>query len=154
MAQQFITVITGILKSLKRDFKMERARPCTFPQMELLRLLAHHPRPTCSQVASSLGVTPPTVTRLVDGLVDRGWVERITPPENRRSLFLKLTAEGEKAACFHKMRVREVVGEVLGNLSEGDKHKLSLILEALCEILTTDHAVRSGEINRRNDAHH
>lgn len=153
LTQQFINVLTSMMKSLKRDLKLERVHPCTFPQMELLQLLTRHSSLTCSQVAFFLGVTPPTVTRLVDGLVDRGWVERITPPDDRRSLVLRLTTEGEETARLRQERTQEIISEILGSLPEEDKHQLSLILEALQRILT-DRAERSGEKNRRLDVDH
>jgi len=39
---------------------------------------------------------PPNVSRLVDGLVDRGLVERSPDPSDRRSWLIELTSEGRR----------------------------------------------------------
>ncbi len=65
----------------------------TMPQLRVLRL-AHLEHPTLSDVAQALRVTRPTATRLVDGLVERGWLERTPDPHDRRRIRLKTTDAG------------------------------------------------------------
>jgi DNA-binding MarR family transcriptional regulator len=45
-------------------------------------------------LAERMAVTPPSITALVDGLVKRGYVDRVPDPSDRRRLPLHLTAEG------------------------------------------------------------
>lgn len=49
-------------------------------------------------VATVLGVTPSAATRLVDGLEEKGWVERQRDPEDRRRIELALTKSGRREA--------------------------------------------------------
>jgi DNA-binding MarR family transcriptional regulator len=41
-----------------------------------------------------LSISPSGTTRLVDRLVKRGWVERVQPPDNRRTVCATPTEEG------------------------------------------------------------
>src|SRR5690606_20712338 len=48
-----------------------------------------------SELSKVMRVTSPTVTQLVNGLEDRGLVERSIDPDDRRSIRVTLTQEGE-----------------------------------------------------------
>lgn len=65
----------------------------TLPQYRVLVFLTNHGRPA-SHVAALLGVTPSTFTSVVDGLVQRGLVERRPDPRDRRRVVVSLTDAG------------------------------------------------------------
>ncbi|NLZ39517.1 MAG: MarR family transcriptional regulator [Firmicutes bacterium] len=48
-----------------------------------------------SELSKVMRVTSPTVTQLVNGLEERGLVERNVDPNDRRSILVTLTQEGE-----------------------------------------------------------
>lgn len=50
-----------------------------------------------SQLAPRLGVTRPSITALVDGLVARGYVERRPDAEDRRRVRHRMTTAGREA---------------------------------------------------------
>lgn len=49
-----------------------------------------------SQIADRVGVTRPTVTGLIDGLVRQAYVERVFDPDDRRRITIHLTQAGRK----------------------------------------------------------
>jgi DNA-binding MarR family transcriptional regulator len=51
-----------------------------------------------SRLATKLAVTKPTVTSLIDGLVERGYVTRVASPDDRRAVTVSITPEGRAAA--------------------------------------------------------
>ena len=75
--------------------------PCGFPvppsQAHALHLLAQGEALPQHLLASELHLDKSTVSRLVDGLVNRGWVERTVNPDDRREVRLRLTAAGRAA---------------------------------------------------------
>ena len=83
----------------------------TLPQYRVLVFLAAGGRPA-TDVAALLGVTPSTVTSVVDGLVTRSLVERTTDPADRRKVVLALTDAGQQAM----ERGDQVVGGALDRL--------------------------------------
>jgi DNA-binding MarR family transcriptional regulator len=72
--------------------------PCGFPlrpsQAHALHLLAQGEAVPQHLLAGELHLDKSTVSRLVDGLVNRGWVERAANPDDRREVRLMLTAAG------------------------------------------------------------
>src|SRR4051794_36092330 len=90
----------------------------TLPQIRVLSLLAGHAEGLSGRaLASLLGVGPSAVTPLVDRLVDHGYVRREEDRLDRRITRLLLTEEG--ATVLHRMAAgrREVLAEVLQQLS-------------------------------------
>ena len=71
-------------------------------QYHLLEPLSSGPR-TNRELAESAGISAPTATRMVDGLLQRELVTRIDDPIDRRAVVISLTDEG-RAALSRKQR--------------------------------------------------
>lgn len=87
-----LTVVLG------RDMDEELARMgLTGSRAHLVWELVH--RGPCKQqvLAGALGVSPRTITALVDGLVATGFVTREPHPTDRRATLITLTARGQTA---------------------------------------------------------
>jgi DNA-binding MarR family transcriptional regulator len=77
--------------------KLERAcGPLSLAQYRVLSLVAAGDERS-SLVAERLAVAKPTVTAVVDGLVERGHLAREAIEGDRRSIRLRITAAGETA---------------------------------------------------------
>ncbi len=68
--------------------------PLTPSQAHALQVLGQEEMLTQYQLASQLRLEKSTVSRLVQSLVERGWVERASNPDNRREMLLTLTDAG------------------------------------------------------------
>jgi len=87
--------------------------------------------PTLSDVAKALRVTRPTATRLVDGLVQRGWIERRPDSEDRRRIHLYITPEGRAVQRRVEDFIHRAVSRRLAQLSPEDVAALHRGLQAL-----------------------
>lgn len=102
----------------------------TLPQYRVLVFLAIRERPA-SDVASLLGVTPSTVTSVVDGLVARDLVSRSTDPTDRRRVVLSLTAGGRIAVEQGDQVVGAALDRLLARLDPTDAERAMVGLELL-----------------------
>jgi len=71
-------------------------------QYHVLEPLGTGPR-TNRELAELAGISAPTATRIVDGLLERGWVSRVADPTDRRAVVISLTESGQ-AALAKKQR--------------------------------------------------
>ena len=71
------------------------------------------------ELARLLGLEKSTVSRLVAGLVDRGWVSRERNPDNRRLYRLQLTHDGQAAARQIGKELHARHTELLNGLTPG-----------------------------------
>jgi DNA-binding MarR family transcriptional regulator len=71
------------------------AAQLTLAQVRVLRWLAKQPR-SLGQLGADLALAPPSITRLVDRLQERGLIERHRDDEDRRKVLASLTPEGRQ----------------------------------------------------------
>jgi DNA-binding MarR family transcriptional regulator len=71
------------------------AAELTLAQVRVLRRLAKEPR-SLGQLGADLVLAPPSMTRLVDRLEERGLIERSRNDDDRRKVLATLTAEGRR----------------------------------------------------------
>ncbi len=82
-----------------------------------------------------------TITRRIDGLVKKRWVERKADPKDRRYYRVSLTAEGKAALLVLVPLVSHFQQELLRDISEADKQvtvkTLKRISDQLIQFKTT-----------------
>jgi DNA-binding MarR family transcriptional regulator len=84
----------------------------TLPQYRLLAMVATGDR-QASQLAGRLALSKPTITGVVDGLVERGLLERSEVAGDRRAVHLTLTAAGRQALNTTEAAMAERLARVL-----------------------------------------
>lgn len=102
----------------------------TLPQYRVLVFLSLRERPA-SDVAALLGVTPSTVTSVVDGLVGRELVTRRTDTGDRRKVVLSLTPRGRRTVGEGDRVVGERIDRLLDRLEPADAESVLVGLELL-----------------------
>lgn len=81
-----------------------------------------------SEISQILGVTPPTVTQIINNLDKGGLVERTIDPEDRRAVRIKLTLKGiELTENARKAFFEKYLG-LVDYLGEEDSEKLADLL--------------------------
>lgn len=83
-------------------------------------------------LADRLGISPSSLTRLVDRLEERGWVHRESPRENRRTIEVAITADGRRAYVRNNRPFVQAVDELIASrLSDEQMQELIGLLERL-----------------------
>jgi DNA-binding MarR family transcriptional regulator len=91
------------------------------------------------ELARRLGLEKSTVSRLVAGLVDRGWVSRERNPDNRRLYRLQLTHEGQAAARQIGKEVHAQHTRLLSGLTPSERQGLAIGLAGIGRVLRHHH---------------
>lgn len=125
-----------LLAIVRRFGTVERDAVCcgdvTVKQCMALQILLDEPL-AVGALAERMGVTPGATTRLVDGMIGRGWLERRRDPDDRRRVLLELTDEGRDEAEYLRGITEEVVGEVVDELPDGERGAILAALRTLRE---------------------
>jgi DNA-binding MarR family transcriptional regulator len=82
-----------------------------------------------SEISRILQVKAPTVTQLVNELENRGQVERITRSSDRRSVWIKITEEGEKVIEKAEEEIRSTYSGLIDYLGEEESRMLIASLD-------------------------
>jgi DNA-binding MarR family transcriptional regulator len=107
------------------------------PQFRTLAFLSRHPGSSLSAAAEFIGLTLPTMSVLVDGLVQRGLIDRTPDRHDRRRVLLTLTPAGEQQ---HKQALDGAASwlvEVLKPLDAADRDLVMAALEILRPLFAT-----------------
>ena len=73
-------------------------------QLSAMSVLLNHGDLPMGELAALEKVQPPSMTRIVNGLEERGLVTRTTDPQDRRSARVSLTEEGRQILLANRRR--------------------------------------------------
>ena len=134
-AHELLFVVMLVMRTVAAD--MRRSPDAMAPaQMGTLMKVAMGPC-TMSALARHLWVSPPTVSKSVDMLVRRGWLERWVDKHDRRQTMVRLTVEGRRVLTDIKKRNQKLVGQSLAALTVPEREQLVAVTRMLSRVLAT-----------------
>jgi DNA-binding MarR family transcriptional regulator len=117
---------------IRREMRSHR-RGLSVPQFRTLVLVEREPAANLSDVAKFLGSSLPTASRIVGGLVTKGFIERSGCADDRRQLSLLITARGHSVL---NAAMEKTQAELANEVQRFTPRQRAVISEAM-EILTT-----------------
>jgi DNA-binding MarR family transcriptional regulator len=103
----------------------------TPPQAGLLRTVARSPGRSQQVIADQIGLPPSRLVALVDGLQERGLLERRRNPDDRRNYALYLTEAGRRFMGRLGRAARAHEDAICAGLSEAERDRLHRLLSRL-----------------------
>lgn len=135
-AQELLDVVPLIMGAIRKEMRSRRSRDLTVPQFRTLLFIDKHPETSLSDVADHIGLTLPTLSKMVDGLVARNLVVRKPSPEDRRRIKLTITASGQVQLEAARKGTQERLADILTSLSEKERDQVLQASKALRPIFT------------------
>ncbi|MFJ9953114.1 MarR family winged helix-turn-helix transcriptional regulator [Kitasatospora sp. NPDC091207] len=137
LGDEFSTLLVGIQRLVRRRLREGLTEPrLRGAQVELLRLVADSPGLRVSDAAGELCLAGNSVSTLVNQLVALGLLRREVDPADRRAALLYTTGEAVERLAAWRARRTALVGEVVAELSAGDRAALAAALPALRGVAT------------------
>jgi DNA-binding MarR family transcriptional regulator len=96
-----------------------------------LRSLAAHDGITQRDLAETLHLARPTITKMLQSLERAGVVERRPDLDDQRLMRVYLTDRGRDLEAEMRTVAAEYIGATIGTLPENDRRELARLLEAL-----------------------
>jgi DNA-binding MarR family transcriptional regulator len=129
-AQELLEALPPVMHFLRKHLRGRR-RTLSMPQLRALALLGSTPAANLSAVADYLDTSLPTTSRIVTGLVSRGFVVRHECPSDRRQVELSLTAKGRAAMESARATARQKLVEELSTLDVAELRSVSRAMSLL-----------------------
>jgi MarR family transcriptional regulator, lower aerobic nicotinate degradation pathway regulator len=133
-ARELLHVVMLVMRTVAAEMRRSR-RPLAPTQMGSLMRIGAGPC-TMSELARHQAVSLPTISRSVDMLVRRGWVERGTDRSDRRQSMVRLTPRGRRVLVDMKQRAELHVAETLAPLAAPERAQLVAALRMLTGVLS------------------
>jgi DNA-binding MarR family transcriptional regulator len=106
-------------------------------QLELLSAVAEHPGARPGQIARHLHLAPNSVTTLVNALSALGLITRTSNPDDRRTVELSLTPDGEQAVHRWQATNAGILRASFDDLHPGWQQLITAALPALWELISS-----------------
>ncbi len=103
----------------------------SIPEWKLLGQLHDHGNMGLAELADILSVEPPLITKLIDHLEKKGYVERVLHETDKRSKIIIITKTGDKALMDLEPKVKEVMGTLVKGASKLDMLAYVRVLETI-----------------------
>ncbi len=84
-----------------------------------------------SELAAALRIAPRSATEVVDGLAERGLVERTADPADRRAVVVRLTPAGVAARTAAEAARARAATELFHSLDDDERAQLAHLLQRL-----------------------
>lgn len=107
----------------------------TMSQFHLLGALADRSPRSVGELAELAGVAAPTATRMLDGLVRAGIVERRASSSDRRVVEIELTEEGKRIVRRKRSRIASKRRELFDSLEPDERDQAAQLLRRLAALL-------------------
>lgn len=120
-AKAMLDGMPPVMWFIRRHMRRHRTRGLSVPQYRVLVLLDAQPHASLSAVADNLGLGLPAASRLVTGLVTKGFVSRCECPGNRRRVSLALTEKGRVAMNANRADTLDRLSKEISHLSEAQR---------------------------------
>ncbi|MBX3119984.1 MAG: MarR family transcriptional regulator [Fimbriimonadaceae bacterium] len=130
LARSSVAVSRNLTEALEKSFDLH------ISQYDVLATLFRLNRPQgvpLHELSTQMAVTPASMTNRVDNLAQKGYVERVACPNDRRSWHVTMTPQGEQ--FFQKVQAehRNNEAEQFRGLTDAEKRQLVNLLLKLLE---------------------
>jgi DNA-binding MarR family transcriptional regulator len=130
-AREILDVTPTIIQAIRFEMRSLRMVDLSVPQFRTLAYINRNPGASLSAAAEFIGLTLSSMSILVNGLVERGLVERKPGRNDRRRVQLSLTPSGAamQTEVLHATEAR--LAEMCDGLSAAERATVVQALELL-----------------------
>jgi DNA-binding MarR family transcriptional regulator len=136
--RQVLETVPLVMRTVRAEMRRHRAADLSVPQFRTLAFLDRQAGASLAQVAEHIGLTPPSMSSLIEGLVERKLVLRNTHATDRRRVTLMLTARGRSALEAAHGATQAALAEKLAALSAQDRIVVVQAMQALRPLFEHD----------------
>ena len=102
-------------------------------QYHILTLIHERGSASLMELAGLLNVAGPTATRSVEALEQRGWVVKDRDPQDRRVIWLRLTASGQEVMQRERESQARYLARILERLTPEEQKLLGHLFQKLAD---------------------
>jgi DNA-binding MarR family transcriptional regulator len=127
-AHEVLEVVPMVMRIIRAEMRSHSAPDLSVPQFRSLAFLNRHAGCSLSDLAEHVGLTLPSMSKLVDALVERKLVTRETYAGDRRRVTLALTPRGSAILESARESTLAWLAEWLGQL---DAQERAVVVDAM-----------------------
>ena len=152
-ASELLDVVPAIMRVIRAHMREASSSELSVPQFRTLRFLSCRKDRSVSDVAEHIGLSLPSASKLVQQLLERGYVHRAVASADRRRTVLAPTAKGARVLQAASMAARDRLAEMVAELANGDRESVIVAMRTLRSIFSPELTAQvvADRLNGRND---
>jgi DNA-binding MarR family transcriptional regulator len=130
--EEIMAKVSAYMVRMEEEAKEQyNLKDLTLTQMHYLEMISELENPNLTELASAMKLTKPTVTVLVDKLIEKELVYKVQSDADRRSTHLHLTERGKLINQMHGYAHRRMAEEIEKKISGDEVNQLAGLLEKI-----------------------
>ncbi len=121
VACEVLEVVPLLMRAIREQMRSHRAAEVSVPQFRALAFIEKHPGTSLTDVAAHIGLTLPSMSKLIDGLVERKLAKREFDAVDRRRVTLGLTPRGRAVLQAARDSTHAYLAGVLAQLEPAER---------------------------------
>jgi DNA-binding MarR family transcriptional regulator len=136
-ARKLFEVVPIIMQDIRSEMRSRRSLGLTVPQVSALAFVSRNEGSSLWEVANYIGLSSPSTSRLVDGLIARGLMARKEHPADRRCVRLTVTGHGLAILEASTQEILPYLADKLSGVDADNREAIDKAVEALRTIFAT-----------------
>lgn len=130
--EEIIAKLSAYMSRMEEEAKEQfNFKDLTLTQMHYLEMISDLQNPNLTELAVAMKLTKPTITVLVDKLIEKELVYKVQSDADRRSTHLHLTERGKLINQMHEYAHRRMVEQIEKNIDAKEMAQLIFLLEKI-----------------------
>jgi len=136
-ARKLLEVVPIIMQDIRSEMRGRRSLDLTVPQFRALAFVNRNEGSSLWEVAHHMGLTPPSTSRLVDNLIERGLMARNDHPGDRRRVRLTVTDHGLAILEASTQGTVSYLADKLSGVNADNREVIDKAVETLRTVFAT-----------------
>ncbi len=130
--EEIIAKLSAYMGRMEEEAKEQyNFKELTLTQMHYLEMISELENPNLTELAAAMKLTKPTITVLVDKLIEKELVYKVQSDADRRSTHLHLTERGKLINQMHEYAHRRIAEQVEKKINADEMAQLTTLLEKI-----------------------
>ena len=130
--EEIIAKLSAYMARMEEEAKEQyNFKELTLTQMNYLEMISELENPNLTELAIAMKLTKPTITVLVDKLIEKELVYKVQSDADRRSTHLHLTERGKLINQMHEYAHRRIAEQIEQKIDAEEMAQLILLLEKI-----------------------
>jgi DNA-binding MarR family transcriptional regulator len=127
-----------VMRAIRAEMRRHSSADLSLPQFRALLFLRRYPGASLSEVSAHIGLTLPSISKMIARLEARDLVARRSAPGDRRRTCLELTAHGTLTLQSASEATRESLAQRLSALSPEKRSGISQAMTDLRSVFSAE----------------
>jgi DNA-binding MarR family transcriptional regulator len=145
-------VVPQVMQRVRAEMRRRRGPEISVLQLRALAFLRRNPGTTLSSLAEHVGLTLPSMSSQVSGLVARNLIDRSVSAEDRRFVTLTLTEQGRTLMETARQGTQESLAKNISHLTADERAVVVDAMNLLARVFTPTAADTPQPENSGNPA--